>query len=395
VRVLSIGNMYPPHHLGGYELVWQAATQALRAAGHDVRVLTSDVRLAGGPQATGSEEPDVHRELRWYWHEHRFPRTGWRFRLALERHNQGVLAGHLDDFGPDLVAWWAMGGMSLSLIGQVAAAGLPAVAFANDDWVVYGPQVDAWIRSFAGRPRLARRVAAATGIPTRFASEAVEHWVFCSELVRRTALAAQPAIRSSSVAPSGVSELFLRTAPAQEWSGRLLYVGRIDPRKGIDVAVAALGRLPEPARLTVAGGGDERERARLGDQVRALGLQARVEMLGPCSRERLREVYEAADAVVFPVRWAEPFGLVPLEAMGVGRPVLASGRGGSAEYLVDGENCLLFDPDEPASLAAAVGRLAAEPELRERLVRGGAATAPRYSESRYNDAVRAAIEAVA
>ena len=45
MRVLCVGNMYPPHHLGGYELVWQRAVQALRAAGHGVRVLTTDVRF--------------------------------------------------------------------------------------------------------------------------------------------------------------------------------------------------------------------------------------------------------------------------------------------------------------------------------------------------------------
>jgi glycosyltransferase involved in cell wall biosynthesis len=395
MRVLSIGNMYPPHHLGGYELVWEAATTALRDAGHQVRILTSDVRFSGGPQAAGSEQPDVHRDLRWYWHEHRFPRLGLRARLALERHNQGVLRRELSDLRPDVVTWWAMGGMSLSLIGQVAVAGLPAVAFVNDDWIVYGSQVDAWTRTFARHARLGRLVAAATGIPTRLDPGAVRHWVFCSEFVRQTAVRAEPAIRSTSVAPSGVSELFLKPGrPPREWAGRLLYVGRIDPRKGIDVAVAALALLPEPARLTVVGGGDDAERARLAEQVRRLGLERRVEMLGPRPREALRELYEAADAVVFPVRWAEPFGLVPLEAMGVGRPVLATGRGGSADYLVDGENCLLFDPDEPATLAAAVQRLGGEPELRERLVAGGARTAPRYSEPRYNEAVRGAVESL-
>ena len=50
--------------------------------------------------------------------------------------------------------------------------------------------------------------------------------------------------------------------------------------------------------------------------------------------------------VVFPVRWEEPWGLVPIEAMARGRPVVATGRGGSGEYLRDGENCVLFEADD-------------------------------------------------
>ena len=72
-------------------------------------------------------------------------------------------------------------------------------------------------------------------------------------------------------------------------------------------------------------------------RARAAGLDVR--FLGAKPRAELRDVYAAADVVVFPVQWNEPWGLVPLEAMSVGRPVVASGTGGSAEYLRDGENC--------------------------------------------------------
>jgi hypothetical protein len=61
VRVLTVGNMYPPHHLGGYELMWQSTVRRLRSTGHEVRVITTDYRLAG---AGGQEDPDVFRDLR-------------------------------------------------------------------------------------------------------------------------------------------------------------------------------------------------------------------------------------------------------------------------------------------------------------------------------------------
>jgi glycogen synthase len=71
--------------------------------------------------------------------------------------------------------------------------------------------------------------------------------------------------------------------------------------------------------------------------------------------------------------------------------VVATGRGGSAEYLRHEENCLLMEADDPAALAAALGRLAADPALRERLRAGGLATAPLHTEQVFNEAVEQAV----
>ena len=59
MRVLTVGNMYPPHHFGGYELVWRSAVEYLRERGHVVRVLTTDTHTG----ATEPDGPDIHREL--------------------------------------------------------------------------------------------------------------------------------------------------------------------------------------------------------------------------------------------------------------------------------------------------------------------------------------------
>ena len=77
---------------------------------------------------------------------------------------------------------------------------------------------------------------------------------------------------------------------------------------------------------------------------------------GDATRGGLPATLRRGRRVLFPVRWEEPWGLVPLEAMAVGTPVVASGRGGSAEYLRDGENCLLFDVERRAAGRLARGR---------------------------------------
>ena len=124
-----------------------------------------------------------------------------------------------------------------------------------------------------------------------------------------------------------------------------------------------------------------------------LGVAGRVELVGAVPRSEVPSLYEAHDAVVFPVIWEEPWGLVPLEAMALGRPVTASGRGGSSEYLRDGENCLLHSAEDPSSIAAAVHRLAADEALRKRLLAGGLRAASHYTESRFNAAAQAQVEA--
>jgi glycosyltransferase involved in cell wall biosynthesis len=390
--VLAVGNMYPPHHFGGYELVWRAAMRNAERHGHEVRVLTTDLR-------TATTEPDdigVHRELRWYWRDHEFPRLSGVERLSLERHNARVLDRHLESFAPDVVSWWSMGGMSLSMLERVRRKGIPAVAFVHDDWLDYGRHVDGWMRAFGGRLRpLARVVERFVRVPTQVDLAGAARYVFVSDTTRRRAADAGVAPPSAGIAHSGIDPGFVDPAPPREWSWSLLYVGRLDERKGVDTAVASLQHLPWEAVLTLVGGWDEREEARLRSLASGLGVAERVRFAGQRSRSEVRAAYADADVVVFPVVWEEPWGLVPLEAMARGRPVVATGRGGSGEYLRDGDNALLFEAGDAAALADAVRRLESDPALRERLVRGGLETAPLHTEDVFNEAVLRELEAAA
>jgi glycosyltransferase involved in cell wall biosynthesis len=369
--------------------MWRSAVAHLRAGGHEVRILTTDHREPE-PEPAIAEDPDVHRELRWYWHEHRIPRRGLRERLAIERHNLAVLDRHLADFRPDAVSWWAMGGMSMSMLERVRRAGPPAVGVVIDEWLAYAPRIDGWQSAFGRRRPLAALAERATGIPTRVELGRAARWLFVSEYVRDAARRSAVDLGPSGVAHGGVDPQLFPAAPPSPWAWRLLCVGRIDPRKGMETAVRALASLPE-ARLRIVGEGDPEHRVRLESVISELALGDRVEF-GAVPRDRLAAAYAEADAVLFPVTWPEPFGLVPLEAMSVGRPVIATGTGGSREYLRDGENCLLFEPiEDPAALAGAVRRLADDEPLRDRLRAGGHRTAADHNEERFNEAVAEAL----
>jgi len=173
-------------------------------------------------------------------------------------------------------------------------------------------------------------------------------------------------------------------------------VGRLDPRKGVDLAILALKHLPEVATLRIDGGGDASylEELRLLAERESVSERVRFSRV---PRSDLPVVYAEADAVVFPVRWEEPWGLVPLEAMAVGAPVVATGSGGSGEYLADGENCLLFDPENggAVALAAALRRLSDDVGLRARLHQAGLRTAAKFGEDDFNHAVEQLLDRVA
>jgi glycosyltransferase involved in cell wall biosynthesis len=192
---------------------------------------------------------------------------------------------------------------------------------------------------------------------------------------------------------SGIDSADFPQAPlveraARPWRWRLLSVGRIDPRKGVDTVIRSLPHLPEEATLSVLGRGDPRHIGELHQLVDELGLTDRVRF-DVIERHELRRRYEEADALIFPPTWSEPFGLIPVEAMACGTPVVATGTGGSAEFLADRHNCLVFPPGDPVLLAAAVCRLADDRALRVRLVQAGLATASELTVDRLAEVLEA------
>jgi glycosyltransferase involved in cell wall biosynthesis len=269
----------------------------------------------------------------------------------------------------------------------VRLAGQPALGMVCDDWMLYGPDVDAWTRRWRRLGRAAAGIGArATGVPAWLRLDRAAHWVFISDYTLNAARQSGLVLPGATVAHSGIDAEHLRAVPGRRpWGWRLLYCGRLDPRKGVTTAIEALPHLPPDASLTIKGdgeGGFEEQLHALADR---LGVADRVDFR-PSSIGDLAAVYAAADALVFPVRWREPWGLVPLEAMAAGTPVLASRAGGGvAEYLDDGRNCLQFDPGDVAGLVECVGRLAASVALRDGLREAGLATAARFTAAGFHD----------
>jgi D-inositol-3-phosphate glycosyltransferase len=185
--------------------------------------------------------------------------------------------------------------------------------------------------------------------------------------------------RKVSIVPCGVdvkqfvgAEDGFRPDRSGRYEHRLLSVGRLVPRKGFDTVIEALQELPG-AELLIAGGAegaDEPERDRLLRLARRLRLDERVRLVGQVPHLEMPALLQSADVVIC-APWYEPFGIVPLEAMACGVPVVASAVGGLQDTVADSVTGLLVPPRNPSALATAVKSLLEDPQRRAAYGRAG------------------------
>jgi D-inositol-3-phosphate glycosyltransferase len=177
-----------------------------------------------------------------------------------------------------------------------------------------------------------------------------------------------------SVVPCGVDkDLFRPEGPvaAKSAKHRIISVGRFVPRKGFDDMVRAMPSIPN-AELLIVGGPDQSEldsdpeACRLRDLAQQLGVGRRVHLLGSVAREDMPAMLRSADIVAC-TPWYEPFGIVPLEAMACGVPVVASAVGGMLDTVVHDVTGRLITPRRPAEIAAAINPLLRDSFLRQAL----------------------------
>ena len=172
----------------------------------------------------------------------------------------------------------------------------------------------------------------------------------------------------------------------------LLSVARLDAgeqQKGIDHVLKAVSRLKRQlpdVRYRIVGHGSDLQR--LEGIARDLGIDDRVEFLGVVNDLELAEIYSSCDVFVLP-SGQEGFGMVFIEAMAAGKPVIAARAGAIPEVVVDGQTGLLVGYGDDAALADAIARLFADPELRSRL---GSAGRQRFRERFSFDRVMARFD---
>lgn len=181
----------------------------------------------------------------------------------------------------------------------------------------------------------------------------------------------------------------------------LLFVGRLERLKGVEIAIRALALLRDRAhddvRLLILGEdsreGDESEKERLKQVASEVGVRDRVDFLGSVAHHELPFFYSAVDVCVMP-SYSESFGFVGLEAQACGRPVVASDVSGLRSVVRDDVSGYLIDSHDPALYAERIGRLLDNPELAQQMGRRGRLLAQRFSWTRTADRLQALFDAV-
>lgn len=258
-----------------------------------------------------------------------------------------------------------------------------------------------WLAATLLVPSAPHRTAAVerlTGIPTTLPDlGAVGTFCFVSDFTRRRAaqiggwrlprsLVAYPGLSPNAFPP--LTDSAERERPDRPWRWRLLWIGRVVASKGIETVTRALGALSQDSMLEIVGPITPAYRAALDTLAAASGVADRLHFAHQVPHPDVRAHYLAADVTLFTSAIEqEAFGLVPLEAMASGCPVVCTGVGGSAEYCQHGVNCLRVPPGDPTALAAAVQRLTADPALRRHLVQGGWRTAARLTLERQGELI--------
>lgn len=387
VRILVLTNLYPPHFIGGYELICQTVVETLRERGHALAILTSDHTVASaGPE---SAQLPVERSLAingLYGH----PWRGFREIRWLEKRNNDALRAALARHQPDLVYVWNMGGLSKSMLFSLQARGVPTVYYLSDHWISRAAESDVWIRwwNHAGLPctrRLLRGCLELTGARKRWDALAptaplqhlrFERIYFCSRALRQSTAAAGYDVGHGAVIPCPVHPRYFQgdSPPLKRQLQRLLYVGRLSADKGVLTALRALALLQGQwdGQLTICGRGDPSYVAGLQQFIREHRLNVTIKA---AALDEMPHVYRTHDLLLFTSEWEEPFALTPLEAMACGRPVIGTTTGGSAELFRHRENSLTYAAGDARQLALCIREFASDFNLRVCCARTGLAEA--------------------
>ena len=375
MRVCLVSQEYPPGYVGGIGTQTRVKAQGLLARGHEVEVLTAG-HESGPPLSTRADAGvTVHalmppggrfavHHTETYWLGYTWAVLG-ALRTLTEERTYDVI--DFPDYGAEGLAFQLDREPESSTAVVVHLHGPLSMFSEQIGWPEAG---DPLLRLGTFMEDMSIETADGLLAASRSVAELTE---------RRNAIDPE----RIDVVAGAVDSDFFTPAPAGRDGRdgvRLLFVGNVADNKGVRVVLDAFARLaPDHPDLvlTIAGAAEEGAAEELSERAARAGVGERIELLGFVEHDRLPDLYRAADLFAAPSRYEGGLGLVYLEAMACGLPVVAATSGGTVEAVAQGETGLLVQRDDVGETARAIGTLLLDGDLRARI---GAAARQRVLE---------------
>ena len=391
MRVLFLTNFFQIHGSGGEEQSCQQVVEGLKQRGHTTLVLTSMHATNNVPVEIDGIYRSLYLEMDLVPLRHSI--TFFTKRKAREKHNLEVFERVLQQFNPDIIFIWGMWNLPYSLPAFAEAKYPHKVVYR---FATYWPTLPSQHEFYWRTPgrnwysRIPKRVVGYFAL-AMLAKEVQQypftfkHVICVSAATRNVLVEAGVPVAHARIIHTGLDiKHYLngrdQHSPQHEDQNlNLLYAGRIYPEKGIDTVIEAMIKLvydhgKRDIRFSLAGTGSVEYENHLHQLVNQAGLTDYVTFLGWMPPEEMPELLRKFDVLLLPSIWPEPFSRSVLEGMISGLVVMATRTGGTPEIIVDGENGLLFMPNDPEDLAKKIAQLVDDPESRDQMGYAGRQT---------------------
>lgn len=354
MKIAMLNTLYYPYRIGGAEVSVQLLAESLADAGHGVSVIT----LHDAQQRTVEQLNGVTlyrlplRNLYWPFSPTRnsLLRLSWHLLDIYNPLARADVRDLLEQIQPDVLHTNNLAGFSVAVWDAARALGIAVVHTSRDYYLIH-PNCTLYDGKHNQHP--ASLSCRLFSLVKKWRSQHVERYVAISDHVGRLhkelgyfPLAPAEVIYNSIAQPDQPPR-----ADATEAVITLGYLGRIEPSKGIEVALQVCRRLGPGYRLQIAGTGQPAYMA----QLQAANGDLPLTWLGHVPPAQF---FPGIDILLVPSQWAEPLGRVVLEAASYGVPVVGSDRGGIPEIINQGQTGYACPPDDADAFADAVGKLA-------------------------------------
>ena len=412
MRILFLTNFYLVHRSGGEDQSCQQVVEGLNQRGHTTLVLTSMHSYGNFPVEGDGIYRSLYLEMDLVPLRHSI--TFFTKRKAREKHNLQVFERVLLQFDPDIIFIWGMWNLPYSLPAFAESRYPHKVVYRFATyWPTLPSQHEFYWRS-PGRnwySRLPKQVLGHIALAmltqeNQRASLKYRYAMCVSAASRNVLVQAGVPIAHARIIHTGLDVRHYLNREDQHSLRRedrnlnLIYAGRIYPEKGIDTVIKAMIKLiyaqgKREIKLSLAGSGSVEYENHLRQLVNQAELTDNVLFLGWVPPEEMPELLRKFDVLVLPSIWPEPFSRAILEGMISGLVVVAARTGGTPEIIVDGENGLLFTPDDPEDLAKKIAHLVDHPESSNKIAHAGRQTIlERFTMTKMMDAIESFLQEV-